>query len=119
MTDIADIRIELVDRVRIARVRGEIDASNAWAFSRTLRESVSNQERRLVVDLSEVPFIDSAGIRVLFELRRRLENHGQELILVVPVGALIRRTLEVTMLLEAVPILESEDLAAGDGPAGS
>jgi anti-anti-sigma factor len=117
MTDIADIRLELVDGVRIARLRGEIDASNAWAVSRTLRESVSNQDLRLVLDLTEVRYVDSAGVTILFELRRLLKDHGQELVLIIPTDALIRRTLEVTTLLEAVPNFESQELASGSGPA--
>jgi anti-anti-sigma factor len=117
MTDIADVRFELVDGVRIARLRGEIDASNAWAVSRTLRESVSNQDLRLVVDLTGVRYVDSAGVRILFELRGLLTDHGQELVLIIPPDALIRRTLEVTTLLEAVPTFESQELASGHRPA--
>jgi anti-sigma B factor antagonist len=111
MMDLPDIRFELVEGTRIARVAGEVDTSNAWSVSRTIREVMSNEDRRLVLDLSGVSYLDSAGVRMLFELRRILHQHGQELVLVVPEGAPIRRTLDVSAVLGTIPVVESPDAA--------
>jgi anti-anti-sigma factor len=111
MMDLPDIRFEIAEGTRIARVVGEVDTSNAWAVSRTIREAMSNQDLRLVLDLSGVSYLDSAGVRMLFELRRILHEHGQELVLVVPERAPIRRTLDVSAVLGTIRVVESPDAA--------
>jgi stage II sporulation protein AA (anti-sigma F factor antagonist) len=59
-------------------------------------ESISNHDHKLVVDLEEVEYLDSAGIGILFDLWRRLTAHEQELMLVVPTGSPVRRSLQVS-----------------------
>lgn len=49
-----------------ARVVGEIDLGNADRLRQSL-DSAGRSGRRLSVDLSEVTYIDSAGIAVLFD----------------------------------------------------
>jgi anti-anti-sigma factor len=118
MTDVPDLRLDLVEGNRIATVRGEIDASNAWAVSRSIRDAMSNQDLRLVLDLGEVSYLDSAGVRMVFELMRVLRDHEQELVLVVPEGAAIQRTLDVSAVLGTIPVIASPDLAPrGPSPA--
>jgi anti-anti-sigma factor len=109
MMELPDIRFELTEGSRVARIAGEIDTSNAWPVSRTIREAMSNEDLRLVLDLSGVSYCDSAGVRMLFELRRILHEHGQELVLVVPEQARIRRTLDVAAVLGTIPVIESPD----------
>ena len=109
MMELPDLRFELIEGSRVARIVGEIDTSNAWAVSRTIREAMSNQDLRLMLDLSGVSYLDSAGVRMLFELRRVLHEHGQELVLVVPERAPIRRTLDVSAVLGTIPVTDSPD----------
>lgn len=86
---------------------GEIDISNAAHLARAIKDSVSNLDHELILDLSRVTYVDSAGIRVLFELARRLKDHQQRLVLVVPEGSGIRRSLTLGGLLLAVEVLEA------------
>jgi anti-anti-sigma factor len=118
MMDAPDLRFELVDGNRIVRLGGEIDASNAWAVSRTIREAISNHDLRVVLNLSDVSYLDSAGIQMLFDLKRILHDHAQDLVLVVPAEAPIRRTLEVSAVIGTISVAESVEVAAG-GPSPS
>jgi anti-anti-sigma factor len=86
---------------------GEIDISNAAHLARALEGSVSNLDHALVLDLSLVTYVDSAGIRVMFELARRLQAHQQRLVLVLPEGSGVRRSLTLGGLLHAVEVLEA------------
>ncbi len=88
-------------------VSGEIDISNAAHFARVLKGSVSNLDHELILDLSQVTYVDSAGIRVMFELARRLKDHQQRLLLVVPQGSRIRRSLTLGGLLGVLEVVES------------
>ena len=60
-----------------------------------------------ILDLSHVTYVDSAGIRVMFDLWRRLKDHQQRLILVVPEGSGVRRSLALGGLLNTVEVLEA------------
>ena len=86
MTHPEGLRLDRVRETPVARLSGEIDLSNAAIIKRSIAENVSNQDLSLVLDLSGVTYLDSAGIAMLFDLSRRLIQHQQELILVVPAG---------------------------------
>jgi ABC-type transporter Mla MlaB component len=49
-------------------VSGEIDLANAAAVEDELREAVSQQPTTVSVDLTDLTYLDSAGIRILFTM---------------------------------------------------
>lgn len=59
---------------------------------------VSNRMLGVIVDLSEVEYIDSYGLAFLFDLSRRLQTRQQRLHVVVPEDAHLRRVLDVVSL---------------------
>jgi anti-anti-sigma regulatory factor len=65
---------------------------------------VCNEQWGLVVDVSQLSYIDSSGIRLLFDLKRRLERRRQELWAVVPVGSPVYRVLELTQVGGIIPL---------------
>ena len=99
-----ELRRETIEGNPAILLFGEIDISNAAHLARALKESVSNLDHELVLDLSHVTYVDSAGIRVMFDLSRRLKDHQQRLVLVVPEGSGIHRSLALGGLLHAVGI---------------
>lgn len=107
MIEPSDLQLERLEGSVIARLSGDIDLSNAEALKRSIADSVSNQELRLVIDLSAVGYLDSAGIAMLFHLSRRLAEHQQQLILLMPADSPIRRSLRVSGWPADVPIVES------------
>jgi anti-sigma B factor antagonist len=60
--------------------RGEIDASTAPELRRHLEQALDGEATTVVADLTGVDFIDSAGIGVLVEGHRRLEEAGKGLV---------------------------------------
>jgi anti-anti-sigma factor len=113
MPDLADVQVEVVEESTVVRIRGEVDLSNAWGVGGAMGEAISNQAHTVVVDLTEVTYLDSAGIRVLFDLARGLAEHDQHLIVVLPVGATTRRALEVSAFATAAQVAETLDEALG------
>ena len=99
--------------ISIARLTGEIDLSNAAIIKRSIAESVSNQDLKLVLDLSGVTYFDSAGIAMLFDLSRRLSQHQQQLVLVVPDASLIRRSLSVSGWPRSLAVVQQVEDALG------
>jgi anti-anti-sigma factor len=117
MTELADLRFSSLEGRRVAHVQGEIDLSNADVIGRWVLDHVSNEDLGLVIDLSEVQYVDSAGIAVMFDLSRRLGEHQQSLTLVVPEGSVIRRSLELGGLLPSIETMRAlGELGPAAGP---
>ena len=81
---LADVQITLAPNALVARVTGEIDMSNAEELGATVIGATPTDAEGVVLDLSEVDYLDSAGICVIFGMRASLQARGQALILVIP-----------------------------------
>lgn len=102
-----ELRHETIEGSPAILLSGEIDISNAAHLARALKGSISNLDHELTLDLSHVTYVDSAGIRVMFDLARRLKDHQQRLVLIVPEGSGLRRSLALGGLLDAVGVREA------------
>lgn len=106
MTELAWIEIEDHGGTPLLRVAGEIDLSNAARVIEALGDAVPGDASVVLVDLSETEYLDSTGIAMLFRLGERLRVARQELRLVVPPDAPIRRAVELTNLNRVIPVLD-------------
>lgn len=75
---------------------GEIDLANAAAVEEEIRAAVSQQPTTVSVDLTDLTYVDSAGIRILFALASRLRALRIMLELVVPLDSPTRRLIELS-----------------------
>jgi anti-sigma B factor antagonist len=107
MMRLADFTIELVDRIVVVRLVGEVDMSNAGELGSVISDWVTNEMLGLALDVTNLEYIDSAGIQLVFELRTQLKNRGQEMRLVVPAGATIAKTLQIVDIPRIVGVSES------------
>jgi anti-sigma B factor antagonist len=80
---------------QVIRLGGELDLYNADDVRQVLLEACNGYER-VVVDLSEVEFMDSTALGVLIEARTKLPNR-QAFILAAP-GFETRRALQISGL---------------------
>ncbi len=92
----------------IVRVTGEIDLRHSPKFHQALIELCAEQPRRMLLNMSQVNYIDSSGIGTLVEIFRRLNSQNGELVLVAP-SERVRNVLDITRLLDFFRILDSED----------
>jgi anti-anti-sigma factor len=98
--------------VRIA-VAGEVDLANADAVEEQIVAAITNQVTSVTVDLSEVDYLDSAGMRIFFTLAPRLAGLQIAFEVVAPVGSLSRRLIEVSGLPSLVALRPHMDRAPG------
>ena len=77
MTELANLDVASANGVVVATLSGEIDLSNAAQITRAVVGGVPNEAVGLVMDLSDVAYLDSAGVRMLAELERRLGWRSQ------------------------------------------
>jgi anti-sigma B factor antagonist len=64
--------IETRDGIAVLAVRGEIDVASAPAFKSAIAEALEGNPEGLVLDLLEVEFLGSVGVRVLLEAQRKV-----------------------------------------------
>jgi anti-sigma B factor antagonist len=93
--------------VAVVRVSGELDLENVDEIHEALLELVPNSANGLVADLSNLTYVDSAGVRLLVEISEELTRNRQQLALVVPQQATINRIFSLIELNMLVPIHET------------
>ena len=95
----------------VATLEGEIDISNSVELETELCQAVPNDATGLVLDLAAVTFVDSSGIRTLFDLASRLAVHRQVLHLALPEDSRLRRTLLMLQIPAVMPLFPDRDSA--------
>jgi len=83
MRDSEDIEVQLekTENATILRPIGEIDLARAPALRTHLSDALGSAPKRLIVDLNEVPYMDSSGVATFVEAMQRARGAGSELIL--------------------------------------
>jgi anti-anti-sigma factor len=119
VSDLARVEGERQGTLCLVRVHGEIDLSNAQEVSSAIGTVMGQEARRLVIDLSDITYLDSAGVALLLRLAERLQTRRRELHLVVPRGSPIRRVLLFTGLPRVIPLQARLEDALAQRDAGS
>ena len=95
MTGPARMTLEGDGEVLTARITGEIDLSNASELEETIVDAVPNTALGMVVDLSGVEYLDSAGVRMLVHLVERFRWRQQVMRAAAPDGSRVRGVLSM------------------------
>jgi anti-sigma B factor antagonist len=89
--------------VELVLVEGELDIATAPRLIGILNSAVQDALRSLVVDLSDVDFMDSTGLALLINAHRRLTRRSKGFAVVCPPGPL-RRVFEVTDMVDTLHV---------------
>ncbi|MEL6985590.1 MAG: STAS domain-containing protein [Actinomycetota bacterium] len=113
-----EIHVEETDSYTLCRPSGELDAYTVGAFRESLSKLAGHSY--LLIDLSEVPFMDSAGLGALIGgIRRAREAEGA--VAVACTRPALTRLLHTTGFDRIVPVTESveeAEEALRDGQGG-
>ena len=102
-------RVEQRGDAVVVWLANELDLYNAHLVREALLEATERGPERLIVDLSEVLFVDSTALGVLIEARSKLENR-RGFLLVAP-GVETRRALAISGLDRHFGVHDSLDEA--------
>jgi len=99
--------IELPGNVTCIRLSGRLDAQGADQIDVPFTAQVAAVGRDAVIDLSEVSFVASMGIRLLISAARGLGRKGAKMVLF---GAqdLVHDVLEQAAIDQIIPVVETE-----------
>jgi anti-anti-sigma factor len=104
VSDLVQVHTSERDGVVIARLTGELDVAGADSTGREISAAVPTSAVGLVVDFSELEFIDSSGVAMMFSIARRLSSQRQRLRCVAPDGSPVARVLEIVDFDRVAPV---------------
>jgi anti-anti-sigma factor len=109
-----EIQVEKTgDGIPIIHLKGEIDLQTCSGFKDSLRQMIDERSRHIVIDLANVPYLDSAALGVLVDAVRRVrEDDGG--IYLVATTPFVRRAFEITRLARIFELCENLDGALSD-----
>jgi anti-sigma B factor antagonist len=116
LDEIEEVDMELALATRevaghaVVEVRGEVDVYTSSVLRERLVELIDGGQRRVVVDLDRVDFLDSSGLGVLVGALRRLRTAGGELTLVCTNEKLLK-VFRITALDRVFTIHDSVEAA--------
>jgi anti-sigma B factor antagonist len=90
------------ERRTILTLAGEVDIANVDEVADEVREELALGP--VLLDLSELSFIDSSGLRMLAHLVFDAQESGWALTIGRDMAAQVRRLLEMTGMLELLPL---------------
>ena len=91
-----DVTSRTTDKGALVEAVGEVDLTTATQLREPLMAVVNDsQVSPVIVDLSRVDFIDSAGLALLVEARKRLAPEGRSLNILLTPGRQPERVLKL------------------------
>lgn len=104
------LRVRRVEGAAILHVAGSVDASSVQGLRSALFELVDEGHRRVVLDLSDVLFLDSSGLGAVVSTYARLRDAGNAFAVACP-NDLVFRVFRLTGLDDALTICSTVEAA--------
>ena len=106
-----DINVRRRSNVQVIQLRGPLRMGEAVdSFRQTIDETVAAGGNQLVVNLTEMPTIDSSGIGILVKAMASAKQRGGALKLVNPSKFTVQ-TLRLVGVLNLFEVFDDEDAA--------
>lgn len=74
-----EVFVEGNDQAVVLRIVGEVVAQNCAELRTAVMDVLPRKPRRIILNLAEVPFMDTSGIGVLIGVRATLKSKGTAL----------------------------------------
>ena len=87
---------------------GELDLASSPIFERALEDSDVASAPLLVLDLDELKFVDSSGLRVILLAQEGSRGRGQKFAITAG-SSQVQRLLSITSVAEHMRVLDSPD----------
>ena len=106
-----DINVRKRSQVQVVQLKGQLRLGDAVDdLQRTINESLAEGDARFVVNLSEVPMIDSSGIGLLVRFLASAKKRGGSVKL-VNLSSFAQKTLRLVGVLNLFEVYEDDDQA--------
>ena len=106
-----NISVRRIDKATILDVSGSIDVSNSLELRKVLLREIREQsESRVVLNLTEVKYIDTSTVASLVEALKASREKGTRFIL-FGLSEFVRESLKITRVLNLFDVCDDEERA--------
>ena len=117
-----EIATQEIKHIELITVRGRVDSVEAAGLAHALESALRRGKYKIVVDMSLVEYMSSAGFRALGDAQRNSQRHHRGEVVLAQVPPLIHEALELVGFTEyfhmedsvAAALAFAENLPAGD-----
>lgn len=102
--------IDLDNGIRQAKLIGRMDMKGTLEIDNEFALKIGSSSQPVVVDMSEVEFLVSLGMRTLISAARGVNNRGNKMVLLQP-QPLVREALETAGFSQLIPMFDDLDEA--------
>jgi len=90
----------------VLEVTGRLDASTTQEFEKSSADSITQDSCRMVLDLSGLEYISSAGLRNLLVLARKLRSGGGTLTL-CNLSGIVEEVVNISGVQKIIPVFDN------------
>ena len=102
-----EVTTQEINGVELITVSGRVDSVEATGFAKALDAASRRGKHKIVVDMSGLEYMSSAGFRALGDAQRESQRHPSGEVVLARVPALIRQALEMVGFAEYFHIEDS------------
>lgn len=103
-----EIKLTRDTKTMIARISGRVDTIAASAFQRTLEEALDGRPDRIIVNMEDMAYISSAGLRSVLIVCRKAQACRTTLVCCC-MNQIVRKIFDVSGFSQLVKIVDTLD----------
>jgi anti-anti-sigma factor len=104
------IETKVVEHNTVVEISGSIDALTSRELQSHIENLIDLGNRNIVIDLEQVEFMSSAGLRVMLAMSKRINQAGERFSLAAP-RPVIENMLRVSGFIGILKVFPSTELA--------
>jgi anti-anti-sigma factor len=96
----------------VLKADGRVDGTNASEFQDAMKAEINEADRAVVLDLEDLTYISSAGLRVVLLIAKDLQRQGAKMA-ACSLSDPVREVFVISGFDKIIPIHDSQDSAIG------
>lgn len=102
-----EMNLDLIEK-SIIIVKGEVDIYSVGKFREAIERLINSKVSEINLDCTDLTYMDSTGMGVLIELRKKTMESGQKLVIMNP-RKNIKKLLDITGVTQIIDIIENPE----------
>ena len=104
------VKLESKNGLMVCNIRGEIDINSSPSIKKAFDNLISKKTPKVVINLSQVTYVDSSGLATLVEILKNMRPYGGRMRL-TNLSSKIKSLFEITKLEKLFEIMADEEEA--------
>ncbi|MGB0694204.1 MAG: STAS domain-containing protein [Rhodospirillaceae bacterium] len=104
------VTVETVDAIQVVMIEGRLDGSNAPDVEDQLKGLITPETNRVVIDMSTLTYISSAGLRLVLMMAKQIKPLGGKFVL-CGLQPNVTEVFEISGFLSILTVVEDRDAA--------